>query len=1199
VVHSGPGTSDSADEAADRSPYRGLGFYTEADARWFFGRESERKIILAHLRTAPLTVLYAESGVGKSSLLRAGVAARLRELAVRSIDASHTPTFAPVVFSAWKDEPVADLISEIERQAGLLRPADNGGSRAAAASGRGLGAAITAAASTLNATLTIILDQFEEHFSYRPGRQQDRFADELAECVNSDDIAANFLIAIREDAYGGLGDLFSGRIGNVYDNYLHLEYLTREAARDAIEKPIDIYNGQHRSDEAVTLEDELVDAVLDEVRRGKLEPAAWRLDRDGADGQPTSGADEIETPFLQLVMTRVWEWERAHHSRVLRRATLDHELGGAEAIVRNHVGRALTGLDRPELETATDIFRELVTPSGAKIAHTAPDLANMTGHPEERVAAVVRRLYHERILRAVDPAPGATETRYELFHDRLAAPILDWRSHRENIRLERAKEQAELEAQTQREQARRFKRRAHIMLALAISLLVLLVAVVALLEYARTQNTSANRAKHAAQRESAQATYFGLTTRAQSQLAARPDISLLLYLAAYGESPQPIAARNLLATLQVLKRSGATGVLHGHTDTVRTIAFDATGTTLASAGGDNTIRLWTVTSGAHYPLGRPLRAGGPLFSVAFEPNSHILASGGFNRVILWSLARHAEQRVIRYKSGAITSVAFSRQGLLAAAGSDGTVLLWNPATHTSRSLRVSSELPVRAVAFSPDGAVLATSSGNSVVLWNAGTARRIGAPLTGRTGTVNTVAFSPDGHTIAAGGSAGTIYRWHADTHLPETPTLTGLMLVKSIAFSPDGRSLAAGGGGTVTHWDLTGGNRVGQQLAGHSGPVPSVAFSPDGKVLAAAGADQTIFLWTYPIRAQFGIPLINHPNGARVIAVRPDGLVIASGGPDGQVYISDRRTGRLLRTLPGGAGQITDLAFAGGGHVLAAAYVDGAVRLWDPDRGNQLGAPLRGHAGPVYSVVFDRTGRRLASGGADGTVRLWSARTHAELGQPLRGGYGAIYAVAFSPDATKIAAAGDGRAISLWSARTRTPLTRGLIPQGEAVFTLAFSPDGHLLASGGADDTIRLWSIGASGYVPLRKLTGHTSFIRSLAFSPDGNTLASGSSDATVRLWDVATGAPLGSPLGGPLLPPGYQFPVYRVAFTPDGRFVASSDLRDIVRLWQGVGQPSSPSALRDQVCAFLAAGLSRAEWAHYAPNIPYRQTCPRTTPS
>jgi hypothetical protein len=322
-----------------------LGFYTEADAKWFFGRTTERKIILAHLRTARLTLLYAESGVGKSSLLRAGVAARLRELAERGIEASRSPRFIPIVFSAWKDEPVADLISEIDRQVSLFTPGpginENGDRSTPGRSERGLAAAITGAASALDATLVIILDQFEEHFRYRlGGARPNRLADELADCVNSSDVPANFLIAVREDAYGRLGDVFSGRISNVYNNYLHLEYLTRDAARDAIEKPVAMYNAEHGDEAAITLEPDLTDAVLDEVRRGNLALGARPSDREGNGSWSGSNADEIEAPFLQLVMTRLWECEQARHSSRLRKTTLDEELGGAETIVRNHVDRA-------------------------------------------------------------------------------------------------------------------------------------------------------------------------------------------------------------------------------------------------------------------------------------------------------------------------------------------------------------------------------------------------------------------------------------------------------------------------------------------------------------------------------------------------------------------------------------------------------------------------------------------------------------------------------------------------------------------------------------------------------------------------------------------------------------------------------------------------------------------------------------------
>src|SRR5689334_24937468 len=61
------------------SPYRGLEPFDESDAPFFFGRERETRLIIASLFASPLTLLYGASGVGKSSVLRAGVLPGLRE----------------------------------------------------------------------------------------------------------------------------------------------------------------------------------------------------------------------------------------------------------------------------------------------------------------------------------------------------------------------------------------------------------------------------------------------------------------------------------------------------------------------------------------------------------------------------------------------------------------------------------------------------------------------------------------------------------------------------------------------------------------------------------------------------------------------------------------------------------------------------------------------------------------------------------------------------------------------------------------------------------------------------------------------------------------------------------------------------------------------------------------------------------------
>src|SRR4051794_32263912 len=98
------------------SPYMGLDYFDENDAGLFFGRESERKKIITNVRASRLTLLYAESGVGKSSLLRAGVAARLRE----SASAAGREQM-PVVFSTWRDDPVPSLIGQLEATVAQLR----------------------------------------------------------------------------------------------------------------------------------------------------------------------------------------------------------------------------------------------------------------------------------------------------------------------------------------------------------------------------------------------------------------------------------------------------------------------------------------------------------------------------------------------------------------------------------------------------------------------------------------------------------------------------------------------------------------------------------------------------------------------------------------------------------------------------------------------------------------------------------------------------------------------------------------------------------------------------------------------------------------------------------------------------------------------------------------------------------------------
>ena len=247
-------------------PYVGLDYFLEEDAGIFFGRDAERKRIIGNLRASRLTLLYAESGVGKSSLLRAGVSARLRRLAERRVEERDSVRYLPVVFSAWRGDSKAASIAALESAVRPLLDDD----RELALRRDTLEHAIEDVAAAADATVLLILDQFEEHFLYQPA-DEEGFDDELARCVTRGDLRANFLISVREDAYSLIGDRFKARIPNVYGNYLHLDFLDESAARAAVVEPVKAFNQQLATDaQRFEVEPELVDAVLEQVRRGRV-----------------------------------------------------------------------------------------------------------------------------------------------------------------------------------------------------------------------------------------------------------------------------------------------------------------------------------------------------------------------------------------------------------------------------------------------------------------------------------------------------------------------------------------------------------------------------------------------------------------------------------------------------------------------------------------------------------------------------------------------------------------------------------------------------------------------------------------------------------------------------------------------------------------------------------------------------------------
>ena len=177
------------------NPYKGLMPYDESDAPFFFGREDESEIITANVMASRLTLLYGTSGVGKSSVLRAGVAYNMKQSSREEFLRRGQTKTSITIFNSWRDNPMNGLRKQINKDLQVLC-----GSSVAAAEQLSFSDFLQAATRLFGGTLLIVLDQFEEYFLYPQKEGEGSFTVEFVRAVNNRDIRVNFLISIREDA---------------------------------------------------------------------------------------------------------------------------------------------------------------------------------------------------------------------------------------------------------------------------------------------------------------------------------------------------------------------------------------------------------------------------------------------------------------------------------------------------------------------------------------------------------------------------------------------------------------------------------------------------------------------------------------------------------------------------------------------------------------------------------------------------------------------------------------------------------------------------------------------------------------------------------------------------------------------------------------------------------------------------------------
>lgn len=249
-----------------------------------------------------------------------------------------------------------------------------------------------------------------------------------------------------------------------------------------------------------------------------------------------------------------------------------------------------------------------------------------------------------------------------------------------------------------------------------------------------------------------------------------------------------------------------------------------------------------------------------------------------------------------------------------------------------------------------------------------------------------------------------------------------------------------------------------------------------------------------------------------------------------------------LERILQGGQTAIWSVAFSPDGKLLAGgAGLDKTITIWEVDSSKilrRLKEPLSFFA---FNLTFSPDGKTLACSYPDELIfKIWDV----ESGQVLRTlkaisnpAYSTTSEVAFSPDGKQVIGV-IGSDINIWNFSSGKELKK-LTGHTEWVRSIAFSPDGKLLASGGDDNAIIIWDFASDR--ELRRFRGYSKKVNQVAFTPDGGSLAysgeyqSSGVGTQIRLIDVTTGIDIHNFKG-----PGDC--VHSFAISPNGKWIAGS---------------------------------------------------------
>ena len=289
--------------------------------------------------------------------------------------------------------------------------------------------------------------------------------------------------------------------------------------------------------------------------------------------------------------------------------------------------------------------------------------------------------------------------------------------------------------------------------------------------------------------------------------------------------------------------SGRALWIGAHAESVMALAVSPDGRTIATAGQDGHVLLWSAADGEvtqTLSLGR-----GWVEHVVWSPDGRWLAA---------SLSRHVHvfdaegQQVWRSEAhpSTVSALAWSGGQELATACYGQVAFFDVSSGETNQKLEWKGSLV--SMALSPDGDIVACGSqDNTVHFWRRSSG--LDSMMSGYPGKPSVLAFDHTGLLLATGGSAAPMV-WSFEGDGPEG-TQPGVLdfhvqPITALSFAPRRRRLASGGrDGGVVVWGVAGsgeGKPTGACLVGS--PIAGVAWRPDGRGLAALDASGGVTVW-------------------------------------------------------------------------------------------------------------------------------------------------------------------------------------------------------------------------------------------------------------------------------------------------------------------------------------------------------------------